>query len=140
MVELTIPFDTSHEEAMIMINNIQNLTVLYCYNTLLTSLPTSLPNLKILICSFTRLTSLPSLPNLETLVCSNTQIASLPSLPNLTLLWCDFMTIEDYKIYLKNSKILLIASIQILRKDSNLGLKNISIHGFNLARLIKELL
>ncbi len=73
--------------------------------------------------------------------CYSTPLTSLPSLPKLTYLDCDFMNLKDYKIYLKNYKILLlIASVQILRKDSKLGLKNVSIHGFNLARLVKELL
>ena len=51
MVKLIIPQGTSHEEAMRMIENCENLTELQCYNTQIQSLP-DMPLLTELYCGF----------------------------------------------------------------------------------------
>lgn len=62
--------------------NLTGVTVLYCHNNKLKSLPEDLPDtLQELYCVFNRLTSLPDhLPDsLHTLFCGNNQLTSLPS-------------------------------------------------------------
>ena len=68
----------------------KNLKKLYCYDNLLTSLPTLPQNLEILHCFCNQLTYLPTLPqNLEILYCDNNQLTYLPTLPqNLEKLHC----------------------------------------------------
>jgi len=161
MTELTIPRNTTHEEAMKMIDSIQNLTLLncndaplitslpdmpnlkelYCYNTQITKLP-YLPKLTILNCYNTQISSLPDLPKLSVLYCYNTQITKLPYLPNLLYLECNFMTTKQYELYLKKCKqLIILSSIQTLGLNSNLiGLKDVNPTGFDLARLVKEML
>lgn len=73
--------------------NLTGVTVLYCHNNQLNSLPENLPDtLQELYCSFNQLTSLPEhLPNsLHTLFCGYNQLTSLPnSLPqSLKILDC----------------------------------------------------
>jgi uncharacterized repeat protein (TIGR01451 family) len=67
-----------------------SLSVLWCLNNQLTSLP-SLPNIIELYCNNNLLTSLPSLPNIIELYCNNNLLTNLPSLPSsLTKLECSY--------------------------------------------------
>jgi uncharacterized repeat protein (TIGR01451 family) len=68
-----------------------NLTMLYCNNNQLSSLPSLPTNLTKLICNTNLLNSLPTLSNSLTLLkCDSNQLSSLPILPNsLTELRCE---------------------------------------------------
>ncbi len=55
-------------------------TYLYCNNTKITSIPSTLTNLQELFCDNTLITSIPSiLVNLQVLYCYNTLITSIPN-------------------------------------------------------------
>ena len=140
MVKVTLLMGCNNEEALKIINETPNLTELHCSGTRLTNLP-NMPNLKYLNCSFMPLTSLPDFPNLTELYCYYTPLTSLPDFPNLTYLDCDFMSLKQYKENQKRNKSLLaLASIQTLGLESNFkGLKNVNTGGFNLARLVSNM-
>jgi Leucine-rich repeat (LRR) protein len=67
-----------------------NLRDLYCRDTKITSIPDTLVKLRYLYCTNTKVTSIPStLINLERLSCSDTKVTSIPStLVNLEVLIC----------------------------------------------------
>jgi hypothetical protein len=67
----------------------KGLTILYCSENELTSLPALPSGLTTLSCSHNQLTSLPALPSgLERLWCHFNELTSLPELPS-TLIWLD---------------------------------------------------
>ena len=71
--------------------DLSGVTILYCDNNKLTTLPTLPDELTVLECESNKLTSLPNLPqNLVRLWCCNNSLTSLPYLPdNLTELSCE---------------------------------------------------
>jgi Leucine-rich repeat (LRR) protein len=68
-----------------------NLRELYCRDTNVTSIPSTLINLRVLACGDTKVTLIPStLVNLRELYCSYTKVTSIPStLVNLIYLYCN---------------------------------------------------